>query len=360
MIEIFGKRKWDLPFRLFIFWSWTYEKEIKNLAYKYKNIHFFWRQNLDTIKRYVSNCQYYLMPSVFLETFWLTALTALSRWLPTIWFAKWWVKDFILPELDLNQAKWNFTSQKLFNLINNLLSKKKLDFPLSPFPFSLSPFQLASRKNNITKLLPSNTKKILIVSDFINKIWWIETYIRDCKYILENMWYQVQIFGGKLPKWPIWKLAKYLGIFSAVFNFYEAIKLLSTIKKFNPDLIRFNSILRYLWRMSVWINQFSKAKKWMMYHDFGYFFPFPNKLYETNQIKYPLSLKNYVQSAQTKNPIKILFIIWKYFSVYLIKNKLKKIIDKHLVPSKYMEEIVHKSYKIPKEKIITLPHFIQE
>jgi hypothetical protein len=47
----------------------------------------------------------------------------------------------------------------------------------------------------------------------------------------------------------------------------------------------------------------------MMYHDFGYFFPFPNKLYETNQIKYPLSLKNYVQSAQTKNPIKILFII---------------------------------------------------
>jgi hypothetical protein len=25
-----------------------------------------------------------------------------------------------------------------------------------------------------------------------------------------------------------------------------------------------------------------------------------------------------------------------------------------------MEEIVHKSYKIPKEKIITLPHFIQE
>lgn len=39
-----------------------------------------------------------------------------------------------------------------------------------------------------------------MVSDFINKIGGIETYIHDVKALLEAEGYQVKLFGSKCPK----------------------------------------------------------------------------------------------------------------------------------------------------------------
>ncbi|MEI6118622.1 MAG: glycosyltransferase [bacterium] len=63
---------------MFVFGSGSREKRIQELAQKHTNIHFFGRQNLDTIKRYVVNCDYCLIPSECLETFGLSALTAIK------------------------------------------------------------------------------------------------------------------------------------------------------------------------------------------------------------------------------------------------------------------------------------------
>jgi glycosyltransferase involved in cell wall biosynthesis len=79
MIEIFEKKNQKLPFKLFVFGSGSREKKIQELSQTHKNIHFFGRQNLKTIKRYVENCQYCLMPSECLESFGLSALNALQR-----------------------------------------------------------------------------------------------------------------------------------------------------------------------------------------------------------------------------------------------------------------------------------------
>lgn len=156
------------------------------------------------------------------------------------------------------------------------------------------------------------------------------------------------------------KLAKYLGIITGLANFYEAIRLNRKIKKLKPDLIRYNSVMRYLGRAPLRVSKFSTAKKWMMFHDLGYFYPFPSQLTSEHQIKTPLTLKHFLASYPTKNPLKKLAIIGKYISLSLIKYQLQKRMDTFFVPSPFMENIVHNSYKINKDKIKTFPHFIQE
>lgn len=143
-------------------------------------------------------------------------------------------------------------------------------------------------------------------------------------------------------------------------NFWESMKLKRKIKKMKPDLIRYNSVMRYLGRAPLRISKNSPAKKWMMFHDLTYFYPFPSQLTHENQIKTPFTLKHFLGSYPTKNPLKKLAIIGKYLSLCLIKKQLQKRMDTFLVPSDFMKDIVHKSYKIDNEKIKVFPHFIQE
>jgi len=353
MIEMY---KWkELPFELFIFGSGSRETKIQELASKNANIHFFWRQNLETIKRYVENCDYCLIPSECLETFGLSALTAIKLWLPPIGYAKWGLKDFISSELDLTHQPWTTTGQKLHNLIWQLQASS-----LKPQASSLDEYSKEYRLVRFHALAGKNVKKILIVSDFINRVWGIETYINDAKELLEMHGYHVELSGWEVPSGTLGKFVKYLGIVTGLGNFYEAIKLKRKIQKTKPDLIRYNSVMRYLGRAPVRISKYSSAKKRMMIHDLGYFYPFPSQLTNEHQIKTPFTLKHFLSSYPTKNPLKKLAIIGKYLSLWLIKQQAQKRMDTFLVPSDFMKDIVHKSYRIENEKIKVFPHFIQE
>ncbi len=356
MIEMYKEK--ELPFQLFIFGSGSREKQIIELGSKHKNIHFFWRQNLETIKRYINNCQYALIPSECLETFGLSALNALQRWLTPIGYAKWGLKDFIDPKFDLTHQQGHTTAQKLHNLIKELTNKK--NFQISNSKFQISNFNKDSRIINFHALAGKNVEKILIVSDFINKIGGIETYINDIKDLLEPHGYKIELCGAKIPRGPIGKLLKYLGFFASMLNVWETIKIKRKIQKRNPDLIRYHSTMRYLGRMPIRASTWSTAKKRMMFHDLGYFAPFPSKLHEEKQIRTPFTLRHFLQTQPTNNPLKKLAIIGKYISLKLIRNQLKKRMDTFLVPSKFMTDIVNKSYEIKNENIKTFPHFIQE
>ena len=358
IIELFEKNKQELPCELFIFGSGSGEKRIQELASENSNIHFFWRQNLETIKRYIVNCDYCLMPSECLETFGLSALTAMKRWLPVIWYAKWGLKDFIAPTLDLTHQPWITTGQKLHNLIENLVNKNDSKTLNSEF-WTLN-YSKESWIVRFHALAGKEVRKVIIVSDFINRIWGIETYINDVKALLEPHGYIVELCGWAVPSWPFGKLVKYLWIITGLGNFYEAMKLKRKIKKLKPDLIRYNSVMRYLGRAPIQASKSSKAKKRMMFHDLGYFYPFPSQLIHEHQIKTPFTLKHFLSSYQTRNPLKKLAIIGKYLSLSLIKKQLQKRMDTFLVPSDFMKDIVQKSYKIDNEKIKVFPHFIQE
>lgn len=177
---------------------------------------------------------------------------------------------------------------------------------------------------------------------------------------MEDAGYEVHIYGARLTEGKRGKVMKILGIGGAIANIREAISLSRKIKKEQPDIIRYNSILRYLGRLPLWASRKSKAEKRMMYHDLGYFHPFPRKLEQEEDIRYPFSLANFIRSAKTKNPLLIGAITGKYLLLKLIQRQLKKRIKKHLVPSPFMKPILHKSYKIPESDITIFPHFIQE
>ena len=199
-------------------------------------------------------------------------------------------------------------------------------------------------------------KKIVLISDFINKIGGIETYLHDVKTLLEKEGYKIKLFGSNCPKGRIGKLKKLFGIGLSALNLWEAIRFSIFIRKEKPDLIRYHSMIRRNGRLPLWFTRRNTAKKWMMYHDFGYFTPYPHQLSDTKQIKTPLSLKHYLAMANTKNPIKKFLICGKYLTL----SCLKKQIDLHLVPSAFIVPIVEKSFGLPIEKISDFNHFIQE
>lgn len=354
MIRMFLYRG-DLPFSLFVFGSGSYEKELLELSAKCKNIHFFWWKTLPEIKRYVENCEYCLMPSTFLETFWLTALTAISRGLPVIWYKKGGLIPFIEEDLNLENYEGLCTDEKLFNCVTKSLeestTKRKPIVDIENY----------SKENRIIKLLPliGKHKRILLASDFINKVWGIETYIHDVKELLENHGYEVKIRWWYLPKWWRWTLKKLFGIWRWSFNFIDAIRLARACRRRKPDIIRYHSTLRWLGWMSVWVGKFFAKERWMMYHDLWYFFPFPKKLLYEQQVKTPLTVFSFLSMVQSKHPVIFLAAFGKYVSLAHLRRAFSTV-DKHLVPSPFLVDILHNSHNLPKKKIFCLEHFLQE
>jgi len=363
MLNCFIKKYWTIPFSFYVFWKWKYTQELMNLWQKYSSIHFFGRQPLENIKRYHENCQFCLVPSTFLETFWLTALNSLSMWIPVIWFAKWGLSQFIEKKYNISNAEWKNNSEKFFNLIESIVK----DFNLWKIDFekekekafnTAKKYTTEKRYENIQELF-GKPKRILLVSDFKSKLWWIETYIHDVADILEDKWYEVKIYGTEIPNWLVWNLIRKFWLLLSMRNFVDWIKLKHTVRKFMPKIIRYHSTLRRLGRYPIKLLSSHKSKKFVMYHDLWYFHPYPSKVTNENMVKTPLNLKNFIKSANTKNPIKIAAVFFKYISVKLLSKQLKKSIDLHLIPSQFMEKIISESYNLNPKKIKTLSHFIQ-
>ena len=401
-IQELNKKKVD--FEIFIFWKWSLESEL--LKIHDKNIHFFWWKPLDEIKKYLPNIDYCLMPSEFLETFGLSALNALSWWVPVIWYKKWWLEPFIFQECNLSLAKWNTTSERIVSIVEKLAKKtnperikdkEALEWKIKKLlpeytevawyerflkfveqPLSLQQAEQASdgspnREQKNTPLWGGDgetrggwKKKILIVSDFINKAWWIETYIHDVKNLLESHWHEVILWWSTLPWWSKWKRKKRFWLVLSPFNFWSVNSLKKILEDEKPDIIRFNSLLRWLWPNVVktawkWRGkEKSDCKLWMMYHDFGYFYPYPSQLYHIEDCKTPLTRKNFVSAYKWKNPIKKLAVWVKYFRLQILKKVLKKEIDLHLSPSDCVANIAHDSYQISEKNCKSFPHFIQK
>ena len=358
MISIWWNQNPSFPFEIYIFGKWSLESRLISLSHKYPTIHYFWRQSLDYIKQYLPKIQYMLMPSSFLETFGLSALNVLSRWLPVIGYAKWGLDKFILPPFDLTNVQWINTAWKLYNMISKIVSDPpKLN--CATFQDIASEYTPEKWFENFKKTF-GPWKKIMMISDFKTRIGWLETYISDVQMLLEWKWYEVKSYWRHLPKWRKGRFVKYFGLVWAFINFISMFNIKRTIKEFKPDIIRYHSTLRWVWWLWILASKNFEWKKFVMYHDFWYFYPFPHTLNFVDQVITPLTLRNYLKSANTKNPVKIIAIAFKYLSVYLIKTQLTNNWFKHLTPSDFMAEIAMRSYKIPKKDIQALPHFIQE
>ncbi len=401
-IKELNKKKVD--FEIFIFWKWSLESQLFEVHDK--NVHFFGWKPLDEIKKYLANIDYCLMPSEFLETFWLSALNALSWWVPVIGYKKWWLEPFIFQECNLFLAKWNTTAERIVSIVEKLAKKtnperikdkEKLEWkikkllpeytedaryerflkfveqPLSPQQAEQASDSSPNREPKVTPLWGGDgearggwKKKILIISDFINKAWGIETYIHDVKNLLESRWHEVVLRWSTLPTWSKWQRKKRFWLLLSPFNFWSIGSLKEVLEDENPDIIWFNSLLRWLWPNIVKVawkrrkKEKADCKFWMMYHDFGYFYPFPSELYYIEDCKTPLTKKNFLSAYKWKNPITKLAVLCKYYRLQPLKKVLKKEIDLHLSPSDCITNIARDSYKISEKKCKSFPHFIQK
>ena len=370
-IKELNKRKVD--FEIFIFWKWSLESQLFEVHDK--NVHFFGWKPLDEIKKYLANIDYCLMPSEFLETFGLSALNALSRWVPVIGYKKWWLEPFIFQECNLFLAKWNTTAERIVSMVERLAKKtnperikdkEELEWKIKKL---LPEYTEDARYERFLKMANSkdeDKKKILIVSDFINKAWWIETYIHDVKNLLELHWHEVILLGSTLPAWSRWQRKKRFWLLLFPFNFWSVNSLNKLLEEEKPDIIWFNSLLRWLgpnvvktswkWRK----KRKTDSKFWMMYHDFGYFYPFPSELYYIEDCKTPLTKKNFTSAYKWKNLITKLAVLCKYYWLQSLKKVLKKEIDLHLSPSDCVTNIARDSYWVSEKKCKSFPHFIQK
>ena len=370
-IKELNKKKVD--FEIFIFWKWSLESQLFEVHDK--NVHFFGWKPLDEIKKYLANIDYCLMPSEFLETFGLSALNALSWWVPVIWYKKWGLEPFIFQECNLFLAKWNTTAERIVSIVEKLAKKtnperikdkEELEWKIKKLLPEYTEDAWYERFLKLANSKDEDKRKILIVSDFINKAWWIETYIHDVKNLLESRWHEVILRWSALPAWSKWQRKKRFWLLLSPFNFWSVSSLNEVLQNEKPDILRFNSLLRWLghnvvktawkWRKE---NK-SDSKFWMMYHDFGYFYPFPSELYFIEDCKTPLTKKNFVSAYKWKNPITKLAVWCKFYWLQPLKKVLKKEIDLHLSPSDCITNIARDSYWIPEKKCKSFPHFIQK
>lgn len=129
IIKWIDKYKWSQIINniyIDIYGEGQYASDLQNLIAinKINNVKYYWRQTSESIKQNIAKIHYALMPSRFIETFWLSALEACEAGKPLIGFAKWWLSQFVIPKLDISSYDsdyWEFWQFEkcMMEVINN-------------------------------------------------------------------------------------------------------------------------------------------------------------------------------------------------------------------------------------------------
>ena len=195
-------------------------------------------------------------------------------------------------------------------------------------------------------------KKILIVSDYLDDIGGIESYIKNLKYILQDD-YEVYYFWAE----NLSKVKKLMFLIFSWNNFVYAKKLKNKIEEIKPDVIWFHSVSRFLWPKVVKQVKDFHWLKIMTYHDLWYFSLFASEIYDENQIPTKFSLIEFLKKSK-KWKLLLPYAILKYFKLKKLRNVLNKNIDIHTVPSDFMKNYVQLLWYSNEDNVQVLPNFI--
>ena len=195
-------------------------------------------------------------------------------------------------------------------------------------------------------------KKILIVSDYLDDIGGIESYIKNLKHILQDD-YEVYYFWAE----NLSKVKKLMFLIFSWNNFVYAKKLKNKIEEIKPDVIWFHSVSRFLWPKVVKQVKNFEWLKIMTYHDLWYFSLFASEIYDENQIPTKFSLIEFLKKSK-KWKLLLPYAILKYFKLKKLRNVLNKNIDIHTVPSDFMKNYVQLLWYSNENNVQVLPNFI--
>lgn len=289
------------------------------------------RDELDTI---VKKVDLVLMPSLFLETFWLVALETLLRGVPVCWFARGWLQDFIHPALCLDVDN---PVDSFFRII------EAAHFPLldvSDFCYGVWIWHL----KNLTEWY----QKILLVSDYIERIGGTEEYIYSLKEALQLLWKEVEFWwcSKKMNRW--WRI---FYMIMCPFAYWRGRELSSKIQEFSPDLIWMHSVMRYIGPHGLRVLSGTDCKKYIMHHDLWLITLRPSHIYSEWDIPASPNLGDWIPNKL--NVVLILWVVWKWLMITWIWFFLRQGSIIHLVPSIWMQPHFQKYIRIPP---LVFPH----
>ncbi len=345
-----------IQFHIHIYGKGKYTNTINEISSQYPlHITSHGRKNKKEIIWQRKKCDFFIMPSTFLETFWLTACESLLCWVPVIGNKKWWLIPFIDKELDIQQSKGKHDGERLYNLLRSLVSenKSKKDYQqlILRTKETYNKNEWIKRIKGIVPL----SQKILMISDFINyNGGGIETHIHDATALLKHH-HQTIIYGHDAPHWKWSTLIKLIGMVGSLFNIKDSIYINKITKKERIWLIWWHSISRVIWWLPV-RNSNQTMNQIITHHELGLFHPFPSKTTREDQIPHARSLSSFVQAGLTNNIFKKIAIVGKYIMIRLIHKQLQRKVKIHIVPSAWMIPMVKAWH--PHSTVIEIGHFV--
>jgi glycosyltransferase involved in cell wall biosynthesis len=320
-----------------ICWEGAYLKELQEIAKRSENIHVYGYVDHDFIKTILSKTTFVLMPSAMLETFGLVALETLIQWVPVVGLAKWWLSDFIHPDLMLDG------DNPVTSFINIL---HKWEYPL----IDISKF---SYENWIARLkeLTEWKQKILIINDYTTVVGGAEIYVLFLQKALIEIGKTVELYGYDKP------VNRYMRIGLMLMTpiaFWRGMSLDKIIKEYNPDLIWMNSIMRYIWPYGLATIAKSPIDIYITHHDLWLISLRPSQIYAESDIPQSSKLADWIPKKMNIIVIVTTLLKWLYIS-YLWTCLNKNWSIQHLLPSHWMEKYYKKYIDSP---VNTYPHTV--
>lgn len=341
---------------LHIYGMGQYTNHIQQLAQQYpRNIIYHGWQKKNTILKNRKRMDYCIMPSQFLETFWLTACESLLCWVPVIGNKKWWLIPFIDDKLDIQKYQGNNDSEKLAHIIKHLIDNNITKNSFSELiAYIKRSYNKKTRYHQIQQLLPSHGK-VLYISDYINyNGGGIETHIHDNISILHQHNHETDLYGHQAPKGSFSLLRKLFIMAMSIGNVPDTIIIHKKVKKDNIWLIRRHSISRAIGWLPLACS--SHNNQIISHHELWLFHPYPSQTNTISQIPQAWSLSAFITAGHTNNIFKKFLIAGKYCLVRLLHKQLKKKIKTHIVPSEWMIDVVKQRH--PQAQILCIPHFV--
>lgn len=353
IIDSFSRiyKKWIHNWHIDIYGDWpllsTCKERSSSLPH---NIQVHWRASQQTIHNALRWMHYTLMPSKVIESFWMSALESLSLWVPVIGAKVWWLVPFI-------EENMNIVSSSLETIIETLLlsfSSENHRKDMKQAHNVANEYTREKRREKIQHIWDMSS--VFLISDYIARVWWIESILFNMKHVLEEHWSHVHMYGWKIQKWKKMNIMRKIGLIWTAVNRWQYLKLLIWQKKYKPTILWLHSVNRYLWWLPIRALHSSSTRQiWCSVHDMWMFHPFWAQVTSIDTIP-NFSLAGFM--SVTKNPFKKTLIALKFFSIWLLQKQLTKKVSMWFVPSAYMVDVLHKKRHIPTRKIVVLPHFI--
>jgi hypothetical protein len=187
----------------------------------------------------------------------------------------------------------------------------------------------------------SQNPRIGILSDYLSRLGWIETFLYESKDVLESMGSDVSLQGSLIFSLP-WRI---FGLLATTCNLWEWWKLLYSFQQKSYDILWFHSIQRYLGWFPLWIASFSPAKKLFMLHDVGLLHPYPHLVTSEEQLEFTWSLSNYLKVGNQvgkKSLFDSIAMLAKYCSTNIIRWTFSKMV---MMKQKYCCSATFRRYR---------------